>query len=439
MTVRRWSRWAVPLAVAGLTMSACGGSDSADSAAEGTQAPEAAAPTCEPGAELSVWAFGATGLEPKMEAWAEENGATVEFKNGEFDPHHEQLLTALVSDAVPDVAVVEVSYSSKFKASPQEFYDLRQWGADDIKGDYLDWRWENGVAADGTVIGIPTDVGGMALAYRTDLFEAAGLPTDPSEVAGLWSSWEEFIDVGEQYTADTEEPFLDDSGVLFQTVVNQGEEKFYSTDGELIYEENPQVERAWALATDAATRGGGAPGISGDFAAFSPEWNSAMAQGAYAVQLAPSWMLGYIQGQAPDTAGLWNLTTLPEAGGNWGGSQLTIPQGAQNPECAYLMITEVLSPDSQFEVFVENGNLPSTPSVYDTEEMQSLTSEFFSGAPTGQIYTESVLNLKPLYEGEDERTIMREFGSGIDRVEKGEESPDEAWQSSLQAIELAVS
>ncbi|GAB2691857.1 ABC transporter substrate-binding protein [Thalassiella azotivora] len=432
MNTPRRLRWAVPLTAVVLTASACGSGETGDAAA-----PDAGEAVCEEGADLSVWAFGATGLEPKMEAWAEENGATVEFKNGEFDPHHEQLLTALVSDAVPDVAVVEVSYSARFKASPEEFHDLRRWGAEDLAGDYLDWRWEHGVATDGTVIGIPTDVGGLALAYRTDLFAAAGLPTDPDEVAGLWSSWEEFLDVGEKYTSTTGQPFLDDAGVLFQTVVNQGEEKFYAEDGELIHEENDQVARAWELATDAATRGG-APGLSGDYAAFSPEWNTAMAQGAYAVQLAPSWMLGYIQGQAPDTAGKWDVTTLPEPGGNWGGSQLTIPQGAENPECAYRMITEVLSPESQFEVFQENGNLPSTPEVYETEEMQSLTSDFFSGAPTGQIYTDSVLSLKPLYEGPDERTIMREFGNGIDRVEKGQEDADEAWDSSLEQIRLAV-
>ena len=59
---------------------------------------------------------------------------------------------------------------------------------------------EQAVSADGSsVIGIPTDVGGMALCYRTDLFKAAGLPTDPAAVSALWPTWDDFIKTGQAY------------------------------------------------------------------------------------------------------------------------------------------------------------------------------------------------------------------------------------------------
>ena len=382
------------------------------------------------GQTISVWTFGATGLEDSMQAWAEETGNTVEVKVGEFDPHHEQLLTALASGAVPDVALIETAYSAVFKQSANYFTDLRDLGAQEIEGDYLDWRWAQGVADDGTVFGLPTDVGGMALAYRTDLFEAAGLPADPAGVEGLWSSWEEFLAVGEQYTATTGEPFLDDAGVLFQTVYNQGEEKFYSADGsELVYATNPQVRSAWDIATQAG-------GISANLGAFSPEWNTAMANGDYAVQLAPAWMLNYIQGQAPDTAGTWSVVTLPEGGGNWGGSQMAIPKEAAHPQLAYDMLTTILSPENQLDVFKEFGNFPSVPALYEDPALTGFTSEFFSDAPVGQIYSDSASALKPVYEGPKERAILREFGLAIDRVEIGDETPDEAWDSALAAIKL---
>ncbi|TDE11142.1 ABC transporter substrate-binding protein [Jiangella asiatica] len=423
---RTAARFTVLLAATALVTS-CGGED--DGATSGDLAGESP----EPGTTLSIWTFGATGLEEQMEAWAADRGVELEFKTGELDPHHEQLLTALVSGSVPDVAVIEIGYSATFKASPDSFVDLRDHGADELADDYLDWRWQNGVAADGTVIGLPTDVGGMALAYRTDLFQAAGLPTEPEQVAALWPSWDEFLAVAEQYTADTGQAFLDDSGVLFETVAKQGSEVFYDTDGEPIYDTNPQVERAWEVATAAARAG-----VTADLAAFSPEWNTGMAQGKYAVQLAPAWMLNYIQGQAPDTAGRWNVTTLPEGGGNWGGSQLAIPANAEHPDLAYDLITTVLSPESQLEVFQASGNFPSTPSLYGTPEMREFTSEFFSGAPLGQIYTASVEALEPVVEGEDQRLILREFGNGVDRVEKGDEEPGEAWASTLDAIALEI-
>jgi len=409
---------------------ACSGGDAP--ASDGDTSGEApAAEDLPTGQTLSVWTFGATGLEDSMEAWAAETGNTVEFKVGEFDPHHEQLLTALVSGAVPDVALIETAYSSTFKESADQFVDLRTYGAEGIEGDYLDWRWAQGVGEDGYVFGLPTDVGGMALAYRTDLFEAGGLPSEPAEVDELWSSWEEFVEVGEQYTAETGEPFLDDAGVLFQTVYNQGDAKFYSADGELIYDTNPQVKDAWDIGTSAA-------GISANLAAFSPEWNTGMAKGDYAVQLAPAWMLNYIQGQAPDTSGSWQVTNLPEGGGNWGGSQMAIPANATNPALAYDMISTILSPENQLEVFQEFGNFPSTPELYEDEALTGFTSEFFSGAPVGTIYSESAKALEPVYEGPKERPILREFGLGIDRVESGDETPDEAWDTVLGAVELDV-
>ena len=43
------------------------------------------------------------------------------------------------------------------------------------------------------------------MAYRTDVFEAAGLPTDPDEVAELIPTWDQFIEVGEQVLAKMEQ------------------------------------------------------------------------------------------------------------------------------------------------------------------------------------------------------------------------------------------
>lgn len=408
-----------------LGLAGCSGDSTESAAEEGGELPT--------GQTLSVWTFGATGLEDSMEAWAEETGNSIEIKTSEFDPHHEQLLTALASGAVPDVAVVEVDYSAAFKESAQFFTDLRDFGAEELESDFLDWRWAHGVADDGRITGIPTDVGGMAMAYRTDLFEAAGLPTDQAGVEGLWSSWEDFVAVGEEYTATTGEPFLDDSGVLFSTLIAQADEKFYTQDGsELVYDSNPQVKAAFDLAASTSS-------ISANLAAFTPEWNTAMANGDYAVQLAPAWMLNYIQSQAPDTAGLWSVANLPVGGGNWGGSQLTIPAASDNAALAYDMISTVLSVENQLEVFKASGNFPSVPVLYDDPAVTELTNEFFSDAPTGQIYSESAKSLTPVYEGPQQRQIMREFGLGIDRVEAGDETPEQAWESSLANIGREVS
>lgn len=383
---------------------------------------------------LDLWNFGAMGLEELIDQYSAENGITVNLLSKGYDEHHESLIPAFASGQVPDIAAVEVGYNSLFKAQPQNFVDLREYGADDIAGDYVDWRWAQGVAADGTVIGIPTDLGGLAMCYRTDLFEAAGLPTDRDEVTAAISTWDDFIALGQQYVEATGQPFIDSAaGSVYNVVKKQGDKEYYEDDGTPIYETSEQNIKAWDTAVQAIEAG-----LSANIAQFSPEWNAAMSNGDFAALSCPAWMMNYIQGQAPDTAGLWDIAQVPEVGGNWGGTQLTIPAASDNPDEAYALISWLLAPEQQFEVFQLHGNFPSTPELWDSEEVQGFESEFFSGAPAGQIYGNSAGALSPVYEGPQQRVIDREFGNGLGRIENGEQTPEEAWNSVIENVKLEV-
>ena len=394
----------------------------------------AAAPVAAQEDVIDVWNFGAMGIEDQAAAWAEERGVTVNFLTKEFDPHHEALIPAFVSGQVPDIAAIEVGYSSLFRNQPQNFQDLREYGAEDIADDYVAWRWEHGVAPDGSIIGLPTDIGGLAMCYRTDLFEQAGLPTDRDEVSAAIATWDGFIDLGQQYVAATGMPFIDGAGgSVYNVVKNQGTEKYYSADGEPIYDSSEQIQLAWDTAVKAIDAG-----ISANILQFTPEWNAGMAQGSFAMLSCPAWMMGYIQGQAPDTAGMWDVAQVPEVGGNWGGSQLTIPAASDNKELAYELLTYLLSPEQQLVTFVNNGNMPSTVENLSSAEVQALTNDFFSGAPVGQIYAASAGALEPIYEGPQERLIDREFGNGLQRIENGEQTPEEAYASVIEAVDFEV-
>jgi cellobiose transport system substrate-binding protein len=383
---------------------------------------------------LDLWNFGAMGLEELITQYGEESGVNVLYNSRGYDEHHEALLAALATGEVPDIAAVEVSYSSKFKANPQNFVDLRQFGAEELAADYVPWRWAQGVAADGSIIGIPTDLGGMAMCYRADLFEAAGLPTDPEEVAALWPDWAAFIETGKQFVENSDVAFIDSAyGTLFNLIQNQGADFYYGNDGSLIYETNPQVQKAFNTSLD-----GIAAGISANIAQFSPEWNAGMANGDFAALGCPAWMMNYIQGQAPDTAGQWNITSIPEVGGNWGGTQLTIPAASDNHQAAYDMIKWLLSPENQLEVFKLHGNFPSTPELYDTPEIQNFTNDFFSGAPVGKIYAESAKAVQPIFEGPQQREIDREFENALIAVEDGSVTAADAWATALQNAALAI-
>ena len=343
------------------------------------------------------------------------------------------LTAALAGGKVPDLVLIQADDLPKFMQSPDNFVDLTTLGAGDIKGNYLDWVMSQATTKDNKIIGVPTDVGGLAVAYRTDLFKAAGLPTDRDEVAKLWPTWDEFINVGKQYVQKTGKPFVDNTptSVFFQAV-NQGSQRYYSADRKLDYD-NEQVKAAFDVTLKAFEAG-----ISAKQGSFSSGWTAAMKKGDYAVVCSPSWMLSQMKTNAPETNGKWDIATIPGGSGNWGGSFLAIPKRAKNSKAAWNYISEMQSPKGQLEHFLMQGSLPTTPSVYTDPQLVGKTDPFFSNAPIGKIYTQSVLGIKPFYFGPQDGPIGTEFLNTLTSVEQGKVSPAKAWDTALTNVKNAV-
>ncbi|MGP3966099.1 ABC transporter substrate-binding protein [Streptomyces sp. 6N223] len=385
---------------------------------------------------FEFWSF--TGIDQETDVQVyEEKHPEIDVKLTEVGGSTETaqaLMTALAGGKGPDLALIQGDDLPRFVDQPQNFRDLREFGADEIAGDYLDWVISQATAEDGSIIGIPTDVGGMAIAYRKDLFAEAGLPTDRDEVGALWPTWEDFIEVGRQYKETTGEAFVDNAPTsIFYQAVNQGSQKYYDDDGELIHDRNEEVRYAFDLALEAIDAG-----ITARQSTFTEGWSAAMQHSDYAVVAAPAWLLNSIRNTAPDTEGKWDVATIPGGVGNWGGSYLTIPANAENPEAAWSYIREILSPQGQLNHFLEVGSLPTTPSVYEDDRLQAHADPFFSEAPTGRIYTDSLIGLEPFHIGPDSAVIGTEFLNALIDVEQGGGDPARAWDQALHNIEIAI-
>jgi cellobiose transport system substrate-binding protein len=97
-----------------------------------------------------------------------------------------------------------------------------------------------------------------------------------------------------------------------------------------------------------------------------------------------------------------------------------------------------MAPEQQLEIFQAHGNFPSTPELYETEDIQGFTSEFFNAAPVGPIYSKSVEAIRPIFEGPKQRIIDTAIQNTIGQVENGEESADGAWDDALTSVETAL-
>jgi cellobiose transport system substrate-binding protein len=360
-----------------------------------------------------------------------------------MDNHHATLITALRAEKTPDIAAIEVSYSGFFRSYPKYFQSLSGLMT---QSDYLDWRWAQGIAKDGTLIGIPTDVGGLQVAYRKDLFYAHGLPTDRVAVGKLWPTWQAFINTGKTYmdnltlkeksdcrTKKVCLGFIDNAGTIYPAILNQGTKKYYESNGSLIYETNSNVKNAFTTTASAMSAG-----ISTRINQLTPDWNVGMTKGLFATVLAPAWMLDHIKKYGPKTSGKWDVADLPGEGGNLGGTQLTVPAKAKNSVKAKAFIKWYLSKETQLKMFIKHDIFPAASVLYTNPALVNYKNKFFSNAPTGQIYATGVKKLRPIFEGKNQRAIDNYFGQALAKVAVGKMSASLAWEDAIKQIKKNI-
>lgn len=386
---------------------------------------------------LSIWTYGNV-LDPALVAQYEKSHPNIKIlaKKNDLDGSAQSLRYALPSTAVPDIAAIEISYMGEFRNYTQYFTDLNEMtpSASTIKSGFLGWRWNQMVADTGQTLGVPTDVGGLAVAYRTDLFKKAGLPTDPTAVGALWPTWDKFIETGKKYvTSQKGKAFIDIAQTIYTAVVNQGEQKYYDAKGNLIYNTNPNIQAAFNY-TAAASQAK----LGTNVAQYSPDWNVGLNKGLYATVLAPAWMLQYIKQYAPKTSGLWNVADLPGKAGNQGGSALSIPSHAQHPDEAWDFIRWYTAPEQQKYSFTHTLTFPTITALYSDPAVGGLKDKFFNNAPIGKIYSASVNEVKPFVLGKKDRLIDSTIGQALSRVQLGKQLPQAAWTQAISDITRAI-
>ncbi|WP_199616635.1 ABC transporter substrate-binding protein [Paenibacillus alkalitolerans] len=415
------------------SVAACGGGNSGSGGSGGNAGSGGGSPEK---VKLTIWLWPGMGIEDQIKEYAASNNLEVDIQLSPFADVHNNLQTALASGSgAPDISAVEVKVIEKFKANPEHFTNLLELGADEIKDDYIEWKWEQALTGDKNVLlGIPTDIGPMAMAYRTDVFEKAGLPTDPAEVSNVIKTWDDFIEAGKKVRQNAGVAMIDNAASLLTVMVGQGDKKHFEQDGTFISKENPQVKKAWEYANKAIEAN-----ITANIDAWSSEWGTGMTNGDFAVELAPAWMGGFMKTNAPDAKGKWNLTLMPEGSGNWGGSFLTIPKQSKHPKETYELIKWLLSPEQQLVTFKKNSNFPSTPELFESPEIQDYKDEYFSNAPAGKIYAEAAKLVKPVYEGPDSQLVEDALNQAIARVEDKQQSAEDSWNQAYQDIERQLS
>jgi cellobiose transport system substrate-binding protein len=333
----------------------------------------------------------------------------------------------LGKEGLADIEAVEGDWF----AQAMQYSDLLAEVPDSAKGRWLDWKEATATDGDGRLVGFGTDIGPQAVCYRSDLFEAAGLPSTPDEVAGaIDGDWNTFFDLADQYKAATGKPMIDAANSVFQGMVNQIETPYDEPDGTVVATDNPDLKAAYDAVVERAVPN------SAYSAQWSDDWYASMANGEFAAMLCPAWMLGIISGNAPDVTGWDVANAFPNGGGNWGGSYLTVPANGKNVDAALALADWLTSASTEVKAFANVGAYPSVTEAQSDSAVADSTNAYFNDAPTGQIFADrSEAVTVTVYKSPKFFDYNTALQNAINRVFDGTEDAETSWNTYVAEVE----
>jgi cellobiose transport system substrate-binding protein len=425
---------AATVAAFSLVISACGGSD--DDGETGSDPNEKVT--------LKVNTFGLFGYQDLYKQYmaSHPNVKIVESAEGDLGRYTTALTQRIAAGSgAGDVVAIEEGAIVKFLDAPDKFVNFQEHGSNDMKSNWLEWKYNQGTTADGkTTIGLGTDVGGLAMCYRKDLFKQAGLPTERDAVSALWTTWDQYMETGKKFMAKApgKSKFMDSSTNTFNSILMQvaGADPgytYFDKSNKLVFESNPAIKTAWET-TNKMT----AAGLSSGLRSFTPQWNSGFKSGAFATIACPAWMTGYIKGQAGASgSGKWDIATVPGGSGSWGGAFLSVPTQSKHQAQAIELAKFLSSPEGQLAAFKAAGNLPSSPKAQQDPAVLDFKNPYFSGAPVGEIFIKGAATLKPVYLGPNNQAVRDAIENDLRSVEQGKRSSAEAWTNAIKSAKAA--
>ncbi|MCX4815120.1 extracellular solute-binding protein [Streptomyces sp. NBC_01239] len=340
--------------------------------------------------------------------------------------YRSKLITTMAGRAhIPDIAGLKGEDMASYLPNADQFVDLRTLGADKYKSQYLDWKWRQGIADDGTMVGFPIDCGPVAHYYQYAVFRKAGLPYEPADVSRELDTWDKFFAAGEQLKKRIPGTYLvTDVNSIFENVVNQGSKRYVDKDRHFIGDQE-HVRQAWALAVETKQRG-----IVSDLVSGTPDQLSAVQDGKLPSQLNASWATSDIKTGVPKTKGHWRVAQMPVRPANIGGSFLSITKACREPEQAFAVISWILDAANQAQGFVDAGLFPSTPASYDLRTVR-VPDPFFGGQDTMEIFGPAAQKITVAYNSPFDIALGQPLKDEIKNVGVLGKDPNKAWSDAM--------
>jgi lactose/L-arabinose transport system substrate-binding protein len=411
-----------------------------------TQAPPTAAP--KPSGKVTIWMWKAAHdtltnsgvLDEFKKAYPDVEVEVVEYPPADV---YQKLPLALQAGAgAPDISLVENSHLAQMVALGG-LTDMTEWVTP-----YLDkmnaYKWSD-AKLDDKYYAMPWDSGPVVFYYRRDVFDAAGLPSDPDSVSAAVATWDDYLTTCQTIMDKTGSACFSNNkannfGRLYEMMLWQQGLGYYDADGKIT------VDSPENIATLETLKKFWDANLTSDQLEWTDGWYAEMAakteEKPIATLVEAAWMGAFLKGWiAPGTEGKWGVALMPAmAAGqaraaNDGGSAFVIPEESKNKEAAWAL-TEFLfgKVESQVAMFKSSDFFPSLEAAY-ADPVFSETDPFFADEPVRQTYVDVVKEVPIAYVYGPHYSEMNGLvATAIQKVATGQMSVADALKEAADAI-----
>lgn len=256
---------------------------------------------------------------------------------------------------------------------------------------FVPWQWETGVFGD-SVYAIPQASGPLGQFYRKDIFDSLGLAAP--------TTWDEYYEAAKAIRASDPNRYI--AAFAFNQspwligLAQQGGANWFQAEGDawtvdIDGEETLSVAEFWQKLVD--------EDLVKVVADMSSEWNADIQNGNIVSWISGSWADAIVRGTAPDTAGSWAVSPMPqwEAGADvsatWaGGSASAVLKGSAHPEAAAEFAVWLNSDPESVNILTNIG--AGWPAIADTSEISALQEDpevfgFYGGQDIWDVFAAS--------------------------------------------------
>jgi lactose/L-arabinose transport system substrate-binding protein len=326
--------------------------------------------------EIKVWSWNiaASSLESVIPAF---NAKYPDVKVTVEDLGNQQVFDRTLAgcaaggSGLPDVLSIENHEAEIFWAQfPDCFANLKDLGyTDEIAAGFPEFK-RTELEVDGTAYAMPWDSGPVAVFYRRDFYEKAGV--DPATI----KTWDDFVAAGKKIMEANPGVTMTNADLNGDTewvrmIANSEGCGYFSSDGEAVTVNQPACVAALDVVKTMVDEG----------LVTAANWDEKIQNnnaGNVATQMYGGWYEGTIRSTAPeDQNGKWGVYEMPSMqadgahAGNLGGSSLAIPANSENQEAAWAFVNFALGTnEGQVTMLKEYGLVPSLLSALEDPFVQ---------------------------------------------------------------------